>query len=834
MTRAGTTPPAVLCGVGVGPGDPELVTLKALRVLREADVIAVPSRSAHDPSYAWTIVRDHLAADGRPARLRLPLVFPMSKDPVVVRPAWERALAALAPHVEAGRRIAFVTEGDPLLYSSFIYLAAEAPVRWPGIRVEAVPGVSSVTAAAAACGLPLADGLERVAILPATYGTDDLAAVLRAFDTTVLVKVGSVMPQVTRVLEQEGLLDRAVYLSRVGTPAERIVRDLRTICNDRCDYFSIVLVAKRERSGLLAGAAATAAPGGGDRLPAGLAAPAEARRPDSGGRPASGEAAASGTDSGDDAGRQEAGEAAGSDAARTSSRNEPERREPEGSGEPAAPGGTGVAPGARRTAAGEAPAPGGAEAAGDHDRGEAGCGGPHSADSRGGEPSSGAATPPPGPAGGEQSAGGVRPASRRGLALVAITRHGARHGERLRAALPGAELFVSRKWSDALAAPSSARLYDEPVGALARRLWHAYDGLVFFVSLGAVVRTIAPLCRDKHEDPAVVVVDDAARFAVSVLSGHLGGANALAEAVAAALGATPVITTASDVGGTIAVDLLGREFGWRLEREANVTRASAAVVNGEPVAVIQEAGEPGWWTRPGPLPPNVRVVESVEAAEAAAGGLDRYGALLWISDRAEPPAPLAEAPGNPLAARVVVYRPRTLVLGAGCDRGATAEELSRLVETALAEGGLAAGALRALASLDRKADEPGLLELAARLGLETAFYPADRLAAVPGIATPSATVEFFTGTPSVSEAAALLHAGTLGEAELVVRKRKGERCTAAIARVRVPRAGGPAGRAGQPADGSGERVPRATHFSPGAVPRRAGNRSGAGPGGAVS
>ncbi len=267
----GAAPAGILCGVGVGPGEPELVTLKALRVLREADVIAVPSRSRHDPSFAWTIVRDHLAAPPRPEQLRVPLVFPMSKDPAVLRPAWERALAELAPHLEARRYVAFITEGDPLLYSSFIYLAGEAAARWPGIRVEAVPGVSSVTAAAAACGLPLADGMERVAILPATYGTEDLAAVLRAFDTTVLVKVGSVMPQVTAVLEREGLLDRAVYLSRVGTPAERIVRDLRTIRNDRCDYFSIVFVAKRARSGVLAGAV-PASTGGAE--PSGTAAAA--------------------------------------------------------------------------------------------------------------------------------------------------------------------------------------------------------------------------------------------------------------------------------------------------------------------------------------------------------------------------------------------------------------------------------------------------------------------------------------------------------------------------------------------------------------------------------
>ena len=140
-----------------------------------------------------------------------------------------------------------------MVYSTFIYLLNEAEDRWPGINLEIVPSVTSLTAVPAAIQTPLADGLERIAVIPATYGTDDLRDVLRNFDTILLMKVKSVMQEVVDVLTEEGLLDKAKYISKASTDQERIVDDIRTVDVSTCDYFSMVVIAKRERSGVLAG-----------------------------------------------------------------------------------------------------------------------------------------------------------------------------------------------------------------------------------------------------------------------------------------------------------------------------------------------------------------------------------------------------------------------------------------------------------------------------------------------------------------------------------------------------------------------------------------------------
>jgi cobalt-precorrin 5A hydrolase len=168
-----------------------------------------------------------------------------------------------------------------------------------------------------------------------------------------------------------------------------------------------------------------------------------------------------------------------------------------------------------------------------------------------------------------------------------------------------------------------------------------------------VVRLIAPHLRDKTQDPAVVVVDEAGKFAIPVLSGHLGGANALARQLATVLGATPVLTTASDVRQTLAVDLLGRELGWTLEASHEMlVRASAAVVNDEPVALVQEAGRTDWWPhhangRSGPLPANLVLFDQLEVIDPTA-----FAAVLWISHR-ELPTALTEL----LRGKLVIYRP---------------------------------------------------------------------------------------------------------------------------------------------------------------------------------
>jgi cobalt-precorrin 5A hydrolase len=240
-------------------------------------------------------------------------------------------------------------------------------------------------------------------------------------------------------------------------------------------------------------------------------------------------------------------------------------------------------------------------------------------------------------------------------AVVAITKHGIALAAQVVAAQPGAQLFAPEKFRAEAeqAAPGAATCYSGKVGDQVPALFAAFDGIVAIVSLGAVVRLIAPHLKSKEVDPAVVVIDEAGRFVIPMLSGHLGGANLLAGHLATALGATPVLTTASDARETIAVDLLGRELGWTFDAShAEIVHCSAAVVNDEPVALVQEAGSRDWWPkhangRSGPLPANVTLFERLEDVPLA-----QFKAVLWITRR-ELPGELAAQ----LAGKRVVYRP---------------------------------------------------------------------------------------------------------------------------------------------------------------------------------
>lgn len=364
--------------------------------------------------------------------------------------------------------------------------------------------------------------------------------------------------------------------------------------------------------------------------------------------------------------------------------------------------------------------------------------------------------------------------ARRPFAIYAITTHGIAIGERLAAALPGAELFVSEKlWH---AAPPSARRLPLPMGPMLAETFTAYDCHVHVISVGAVVRMVAPLLANKKVDPAIVCVDDAARFAISVLSGHVGRGNAFTERVAAALGATPVVTTASDVRGTLTVDILGRELGWTLEdMDRNVTRGCAAVVNGARVLFVQEAGEPSWWPEDAPLPPGVSYATSLDDVDAAA-----YEILLVATDRELREAHRVEWEN------AVVYRPRSLVVGLGCDKLAPPELVDRGVRALLAEHALAIASVRELATIDLKRDEPALMALAARLGVPLRVYTAAELDRVPGIENPSEIVRRHVGTRGVAEPAALLASGApslLVPKQVYTEEGAGRALTLAVARV---------------------------------------------------
>ncbi len=235
------------------------------------------------------------------------------------------------------------------------------------------------------------------------------------------------------------------------------------------------------------------------------------------------------------------------------------------------------------------------------------------------------------------------------LAMLAITKHASQQVKALALKMPEAEIIVAEKFAPVMnELPNKVMVSRGPLRPQIGDIFATYDLLVFFVSLGAVVRLIAPHLKSKEEDPAVVVVDDTARFVIPLLSGHVGGANALAERLADLLGATAVLTTASDAGKTISVDILGRELGWKVDApKINITRVSAHVVNEEAIALVQECGSKDWWTRATPIPGNIQLFDNFEQVD-----LEQFKAVLWITRR-DIPDELRQR----LHERLVVYRP---------------------------------------------------------------------------------------------------------------------------------------------------------------------------------
>lgn len=322
------------------------------------------------------------------------------------------------------------------------------------------------------------------------------------------------------------------------------------------------------------------------------------------------------------------------------------------------------------------------------------------------------------------------------IGLVAATANGRRNAAHL-----------ASVWKD-------IRLYTEGPKEALCLAWDECDAIVVFLATGAAVRLIAPLLGDKHQDPGVVSVDDAGKFAVALCGGHGGGSNALAGRVAEALGATPVITTASDSLGVPALDTLGEKLGFEMEDGSDVAAVGSALVSGETVRFVSEQRWPL-----GALPENLLSAKLSEGPGSP---------LILVSDR------FVDAPQPK-----VVYRPPSLVVGVGCSRGAGAEEILDLVSISLQEARLSEKSVAALASIDVKSDEAGLLAAAERLGVEVRFYTDGQLASVE-VPNPSVVVEKAVGTPSVAEAAVLVSG-----ADLVVEKRKSANATVAVGRLPV-------------------------------------------------
>ncbi|MBU5611340.1 cobalt-precorrin 5A hydrolase [Geomonas azotofigens] len=343
------------------------------------------------------------------------------------------------------------------------------------------------------------------------------------------------------------------------------------------------------------------------------------------------------------------------------------------------------------------------------------------------------------------------------VAIIAITANGAKLGATLKRDLPQGTLFVLEKH-----AAADAVAFSERVPALLARLWPDFDGFVCIMATGIVVRSFAPLLQGKERDPAVVVMDDAGRFAISLLSGHLGGANELAARCADLAGATPVITTATDVNNLPSFDMLAQDNGWRIEDLSRVKVLNALLLEGKEIAVVDPTGRVARYCAG---KGNLLFVDDME--QAAESGAD--GVVLVTSGLLPPGVDLA---------RTLVLRPVDLCLGIGCNRGTGADEIESVISRHLARLSLSEGSIKCLASAEAKADEEGLLNYAGQKGIPLVFFSSAELNGVSVPSPPSEHAFAAIGARGVAEPAALLAAAG---GKLLLHKVKDGNVTLAVA-----------------------------------------------------
>jgi len=344
------------------------------------------------------------------------------------------------------------------------------------------------------------------------------------------------------------------------------------------------------------------------------------------------------------------------------------------------------------------------------------------------------------------------------VSVLAITKNGISIGAKLKEIFPDWNVYAPSKFSN----DKEIIWYSEPTSEKIIELFKNNKALICLFSLGAVIRLIAPHLKDKKNDPAVIVIDDKTNFVISVLSGHLGGANELTQTIAEKLNAIPVITTAADVNKTIAVDLLGRDFGWKIDDDSTVTKISAYMVNEEKIGVYQDAGKINWFKE---LPKNVKIYESLgDLKESNSRG------HLIISDKIMNDNFLIDS---------VIYRPPSLVIGIGLHWETSKEKIKNGIDICLTKFNLSPKSIAKLVSIKKPSDVQGLIDIGKEIGVPVEYVDKEELSHV-SVPNPSKTVKAFEGTSSVSEAAAIKVSG----GKLIVEKQKfPPDLTIAIARI---------------------------------------------------
>lgn len=349
-------------------------------------------------------------------------------------------------------------------------------------------------------------------------------------------------------------------------------------------------------------------------------------------------------------------------------------------------------------------------------------------------------------------------------AVVAITRGGAHLGQRLCKNLPGTHLHVSRRYAGS--AGSGCSQFDpSELRELIAALWKSHDGLVLIMATGIVVRMIAPLLESKETDPAVVVMDETGKFAISLLSGHLGGGNELAERCAFVSGARPVITTATDANNLPSFDLLAKEQGWAIEELGKVKTLNSLLLDHKEIAVVDPSGLTRAW-----LHGRGNITFHQTMAEAVAGSARGF---LLVSNRFHPPQTLPE--------QLLILRPRNLVLGIGCNRDTPVEEIEETVTLHLKRLFLSPKSVSCIASVAAKRNESGLIAFAERLGVPFRCFESEELSRVHFPSPPSEHALAAVGVAGVAEPAALLASGG---GRLLLKKVKSANVTLAIAELK--------------------------------------------------